>query len=117
MPSVASARFEPGIGLTLPSLVYLPIRGPRMIAPASAAQPPTECTTVEPAKSRKPMLVEEAAAPLPAGLDRVDDRRSGRSTKIRNGQSLIRSASAPDTIEAVAAQNISWKKKSDPVEA
>jgi hypothetical protein len=37
--------------------------------------------------------------------------------KIRNGQSLIRSASAPETIEAVAAQNISWKKKSDPVEA
>jgi hypothetical protein len=34
-------------------------------------------------------------------------------TKIRNGQSLIRSASVPDTIEAVAAQNISWKKKSD----
>jgi hypothetical protein len=39
------------------------------------------------------------------------------TTKIRNGQSLIRSARAPDTIEAVAAQNISWKKKSEPVEA
>ena len=30
--------------------------------------------------------------------------------KIRNGHSLIRSATAPETIEAVAAQNISWKK-------
>ncbi len=37
--------------------------------------------------------------------------------KNRNGQSLIRSASAPETIEAVVAQNISWKKKSDPVDA
>ena len=39
------------------------------------------------------------------------------TTKIRNGQILIRSASVPETIEAVAAQNISWKKKSEPVEA
>jgi hypothetical protein len=38
-------------------------------------------------------------------------------TKIRNGQSLIRSARAPDTIDAVAAQNISWKMKSEPVDA
>ena len=50
VPKVANARFEPGIGFTLPSL-YLPKRGPRMIAPVKAAQPPTECTTVEPAKS------------------------------------------------------------------
>src|SRR5690606_32997250 len=32
-------------------LSYLPRRGPNTIAPANAAQPPTECTTVEPAKS------------------------------------------------------------------
>ena len=38
-------------------------------------------------------------------------------TKIRNGQSLIRSASAPETIEAVAATKTSWKKKSDPIDA
>ena len=53
VPSVASARFEPGNGFTLPSL-YLPRRGPSTMAPARAAQPPTECTTVEPAKSEKP---------------------------------------------------------------
>ena len=29
----------------------------------------------------------------------------------------MRSASAPDTIDAVAAQNINWKKKSDPTDA
>ena len=39
------------------------------------------------------------------------------TTKIRNGQSLIRSASAPETIDAVAATNISWKKKSEPADA
>jgi hypothetical protein len=55
VPSVASARLEPGIGVTRPSAPYLPLRAPRMIAPVSAAQPPTECTTVEPAKSRKPI--------------------------------------------------------------
>ena len=55
VPKVASARFEPGIGVTLPSLAYLPIRGPKIMAPISAAHPPTECTTVEPAKSRKPI--------------------------------------------------------------
>src|SRR6056297_692067 len=54
VPNVASARLEPGIGWTLPSLSYLPRRGPSTMAPARAAQPPTECTTVEPAKSEKP---------------------------------------------------------------
>ena len=41
----------PGIARGLPSLPYLPMRGPSMAAPMSAAQPPTLCTTVEPAKS------------------------------------------------------------------
>ena len=41
IPNVASARFDPGIGMVLPSL-YFPIRGPSTIAPAKAAQPPTE---------------------------------------------------------------------------
>ena len=31
-----------------------PILGPKTMAPASAAQPPMECTTVDPAKSIKP---------------------------------------------------------------
>ena len=36
--------------------------------------------------------------------------------KTRNGHSFTRSARVPDTIEAVVAQNISWKKKSEPTE-
>ena len=54
VPRVASGRLAPGMGLTRPSGPYLPFRAPRMIAPVSAAQPPTEWTTVEPAKSEKP---------------------------------------------------------------
>ena len=42
VPNVASGRFEPCIGITRPSFAYLPIRGPRISAPISAAQPPTE---------------------------------------------------------------------------
>ena len=115
VPRVASARFEPGIGLVLPSL-YLPMRGPRTIQPARAAQPPTECTTVEPAKSEKPASFNQ---PSPHSHEpEIGYMMPVRTTtKIRNGHSLIRSATAPDTIEAVAAANISWKKKSEPSEA
>ncbi len=51
VPRMARIRLWPGIVLAEPSLLYLPIRGPRTIAPASAHQPPTEWTTPEPAKS------------------------------------------------------------------
>src|SRR6056297_964133 len=116
VPSVASARFEPGIGFTLPSLPYLPKRGPSTMAPAKAAQPPTECTTVEPAKSENPASANQ---PPPhchePEIGYITPVRS--TTKARNGHSLIRSASAPDTIEAVAATKTNWKKKSEPIEA
>jgi hypothetical protein len=48
----------PMMGRTVPP-TYLPRRGPTMIAPTSAAQPPTECTSVEPAKSWKPMSLSQ----------------------------------------------------------
>src|SRR5210317_1611860 len=51
-PNAASVILWPGIALAFPSGPYLPKRGPRTIAPARASQPPTECTTVEPAKSQ-----------------------------------------------------------------
>ena len=54
VPKVANGKFEPGIGLTLPSEPYLPFLAPRIIAPVSAAQPPTPCTIDEPAKSKNP---------------------------------------------------------------
>ena len=53
-PMTASDMLWPGMAFALPSLLYLPMRGPRMIAPASAAQPPREWTAVSPAKSMNP---------------------------------------------------------------
>ena len=50
-PRMARIWLWPGIGMLRPSLVYLPRRGPRTIAPASAHQPPMEWTTPDPAKS------------------------------------------------------------------
>src|SRR3972149_10287210 len=58
-PSVAVDILCPGIGLTLPSFVNLPSLGPRTMTPASAAQPPIEWTTVEPAKPNMPALASQ----------------------------------------------------------
>src|SRR5690625_185729 len=62
MPSAASGRLCPGMCRGLPSMPYLPTRGPITSAPASAAHAPTECTSVEPAKSMKPSA---SSQPLP----------------------------------------------------
>ena len=51
VPRATSGMLWPRMARGLPSLVYLPRRGPRMSAPMRAAQPPTLCTMVEPAKS------------------------------------------------------------------
>ena len=50
-PTTTNATLCPGIVRGLPSRPYLPMRGPRKIAPIIAAQPPVLCTMVEPAKS------------------------------------------------------------------
>ena len=49
-PRVANPKLLPGIAWVFP-FTYLPILGPTSSAPISAAQPPTECTNVEPARS------------------------------------------------------------------
>ena len=53
-PSAAKGMLCPRMGFIFPSFPYFPKRGPRTMVPAKAAQPPTEWTTVEPAKSMKP---------------------------------------------------------------
>ena len=83
VPTMAIGMLWPGIATGLPSLSNLPSRGPSTIAPASAATPPTMCTTDEPAKSTwpwpRPKLApscdEPAAAPDPVAEDRVDEHR------------------------------------------
>ena len=51
-----SGMLWPGITLGLPSLPYLPCRGPSSSSAASAPVAPIRCTTVEPAKSCMPKL-------------------------------------------------------------
>ena len=74
---------QDGFDLRAVSCRTCPVRGPSTMAPARAAQPPTEWTTVEPAKSMnqafQPAAAVEQAAPGPAAEDRVDD---GRETKM-----------------------------------
>ena len=59
---------------------------------------------------KKPELaVQKSPTPLPGRLNRVDEAGQDCGEE-KNGQIFILSASAPDTIDAVAAQNINWKK-------
>ena len=66
-PSTTMGIAWPAICRGVPSGVYLPKRGPRNTAPASAAAPPVTCTTVEPAKSLKvaPPMEMSAMKPPP----------------------------------------------------
>ena len=52
-PMKAAIMLCPGRACTFPVDEYLPMRGPRIRAPVRAAQPPTECTAEQPAKSQK----------------------------------------------------------------
>ena len=54
VPSATIGTLWPGIACGLPCASYLPMRGPIIIAPASAIMPPIEWTTPEPAKSTAP---------------------------------------------------------------
>ena len=82
------------------------------MAPASAAQPPTECTRVEPAKSEKASLPSQ---PPPHCHDPVIGYMIPVRTALEqwNGQTRMRSASVPETIEAAVATNTIWKNQSD----
>src|SRR5690606_29971188 len=115
VPSVASGMDEPGSGWTAPSGPYLPLRAPSTSAPASAAQPPTEWTMVEPAKSEKPMA---SSQPWPHFHDPVTGymKPVRMTVKSRNGHSLMRSASVPETMEAAVATKTIWKNQSEATE-
>ena len=49
IPIAASGMLAPGIAFTLPSALYLPLRGPRNRTPDRAAVAPQRCTIPEPA--------------------------------------------------------------------
>src|SRR5688572_20900990 len=110
-PTTAIGMLLPIIGLTRPPGPYLPMRGPSIIAPTSAAQPPTECTSVDPAKSWKPAACSQ---PPPHFQEppMVYTMPTNTVQKIMKLQSLMRSATAPETIVAQVAANMAWNRKS-----
>src|SRR6266567_2572015 len=55
VPMTAYPRLWPGNAFDLPSRLYFPMRGPRIMANARAIHPPVACTTPEPAKSTAPL--------------------------------------------------------------
>lgn len=115
VPKVAKGKFEPGIGVTLPSSEYFPFLAPSIIAPVNAAQPPTPCTIDDPAKSKKPASLKK---PPPHDHDPWIGYMKPHSstTKTKKLLSLTLSATAPLTMEAAVAQNTIWKNQSEPDE-
>ena len=67
VPSTTMEMLWPGMALTLPSLPYLPMRGPSLRARKKAITPPVMCTTELPAKSTWPW-------PSPKFLPSVDSQ-------------------------------------------
>ena len=80
--------------------------------PARAAQPPAPCTIVEPAKSWNPSSLShpppQVQAPTIGEITAVNI-----SVKMKKDHILIRSAMAPETIEAAVATKTIWKNQSD----
>ena len=108
-PITANDILCPGIAFTFPSLPYFPIRGPRINAPASAAQPPTEWTTVSPAKSINPRSANQP--PPHTQCPTIGYMKSVRiNENIIKDIYLTRSATAPETIVAAVPQKTNWKK-------
>ena len=70
-PSVAAVMLCAGTGTASPLGRYLPSRGPSTITPLNAAQPPTLCTTVAPAKSTNPRRASQPPR-TQCPSDRVD---------------------------------------------
>ena len=54
VPIMAIGMWWPGMAFAVPSVLYLPRRGPSIFAPTKAMTPPVMWTTEEPAKSTWP---------------------------------------------------------------
>ena len=112
-PSATEVRLWPGIMRAVPSAPKRPSRGCTTSSAASAHQPPTECTTVEPAKSMKPILRSQPSPPY--RLPHAQLPNTGYTTPVMThepamyAQKRVRSAIAPLTIVAAVAANIVWK--------
>src|ERR687898_1848003 len=89
-----------------PSLVYLPIRGPRLKRTPRAKAPATPWTTPEAIESWKPkrrVIQPPELQPQAASRIQTTDPRKAPSTRYADRRT--RSSSAPDMIEAVVHEN------------
>jgi len=79
------------------------------MAPARAAQPPTLWTTVEPAKSKKPILARKPPPQIQwPVMGYITPTRTREKT--RNEPYRVRSFIAPETMVAAVPAKASWKK-------
>jgi hypothetical protein len=67
----------PRIAFGFPSFVYFPSLGPSTIAPASASHPPTECTTVDPAKSWNPLAASQLSLSVSSRFPHAHEPNTG----------------------------------------
>src|SRR5918993_803264 len=85
-----------------PSFVYLPIRGPRLKSTPSVKAPATPWTTPEAIESWKPKRsVSQPPALQPQAASRIQTTEPRSAASTRYAESLTRSSSAPDMIDAV----------------
>ena len=106
---------EGGVGRACPSsLLNLPSLGPTTMMPARAAQPPTLCTMVEPAKSLNPSSFSHPPPHVHAPTTGYSTAVSTRTNRKKD-HIFTRSAIAPDTMDAAVATKTIWKNQSDMV--
>src|SRR2546423_1205758 len=92
-PTDAIGTLWPGIRFDEPSWLYLPVRGPTMIAAARAAAPPLACSTAQPAPAAfldravplayQPRPTRMSSAPAPHSVNSMLELGGG---SMRGGQ-------------------------------
>ena len=88
--------------LAKPSVVYLPMRGPRFRSTPSVNAPATPCTTSDAIESWKPnWIVSQPPELQPQAASMIQTTEPRIEPRMRKADSRTRSMSAPDMIEAV----------------
>src|ERR687890_1044524 len=89
-----------------PSLVYFPMRGPRLNRTPSVNAPATPCTTPEAIESWKPKRrVSQPPALQPQAASRIQTTEPSRLASTRYALRRARSMIAPDMIDADVQEN------------
>ena len=101
----------------LPSLEYLPMRGPSCSSTPSVNAPATPCTTPEAIASWKPHSVTSQPPALqPQAASRIQTTEPRTVVSSRYAASRTRSISAPDMIEPVVQENSRNAAQKTPVD-